>query len=209
MKSERFLCYTSPSALCSQSCKLSAFVSHHDHRPPRLSLSLSLSFASRSHWRLPDWISRRHHHSCSLALFLLLLDRYVFCLVRLSAGFLRDFVPNRQRTRSASNIPSRIKLISRLSRIHSLSFRRRNILTLYQQFLPKNLQFLPSNLSGFSPRLSTIESSPATACHSFGSQLCQCVFAPQGPSGSSWFVRASHPGGISDCVGLGPIDCVA
>ena len=171
-------------------------------------LSLSLSFALRSHRRLPDWISRRHHHSRSSALFLLLLDRYVFCLVRLSASFLRDFVPNRQGTSSASNIPSRIKLISRSSRIHSLPLRRRNVLTLYQQFLPKNLQFLPSNLSGFSPRLSTIESSPATACHSFGSQSCQCVSAPQGPLGSSWFVRAPRPGGFIDCVGSGPIDCV-
>ena len=134
-------------------------VFRHHHHPSQLSLSLFRFEKPPAPSRLDNVTTRDTYSS---ALFLLILDRYVFCLVRFS----RDFVPNRQGTSSASNIPSRIKLISWSSRIHSLSPGRRNVLTLNQQFLPKNQQFLPSNLSGFthsSPLLCRYSPQPSTA----------------------------------------------
>ena len=89
-----------------------------------------------------------------------------------SGPFSRDFVLYWETTSSPSNIPFVIKLRSRQKRSSFSCSEEEKHLIWNQQFLPKNLQFQPSNLSGFSPRLSTIESSPATALHSFGSRPC-------------------------------------
>ena len=88
-----------------------------------------------------------------------------------------------------------------------LSRRRKSVSKSNLQFLPKNQQYLPSNLSGFSPRLSTIESLPATALHSFGSRPCHRLCC----SGTFW----AHSGLWGPCAQgylivwvTGPFDCV-
>ena len=107
------------------------------------SAALSLFFASRRHWRLPDWMELQNQKTRSLALFLLLLARYAFIFVHSSPDFSGVFVPNRQTSSSALNILSQIKLQS-WSLIQSFSPREEDILSSNQQFLPSNQQFPPS-----------------------------------------------------------------
>ena len=108
----------------------------------------------------------------------------------------RDFVLRRQTPSSASNIRFIIKLQKPVDPHIVLSLKKEKHFVRNRQFLPKNPQSLSPNHRGFSPRLSTIESPPATAFHSFGSQPCRRVSAPRDLSGSSWFVRAPVPRGI-------------
>ena len=101
------------------------------HGPLSLSLSLFRFEKPPAPSRLDNVTTR---DTCSSALFLLILDCYVFCLVRSPADlFLRDFVPHRQTSSSASNIPFWIKLQSRQSHHHSLSPGRRERLNSCQR----------------------------------------------------------------------------
>ena len=155
----------------------------------------SLLPASRSDRRLRDWITNETTYLSS-ALFLVSSDDYTFCLVRSPAVFLRDFVLRRQAPSSDSNIRFNIKLQKPVDPLIILSLKKETYFVRNRQFLPKNPQSASPNLSGFSPRLPTTESSPATAFHGFGSRPCQCVSAPRDLLGSSWFVRAPVPRGI-------------
>ena len=108
--------------------------------------------------------------------------------------FSRDFVPHRQTSSSASNIPFRIKLQSRQSHHHSLSPGRRKRLNFESAIPAKESTITAIEPQRILPRLSTIETSPATASHGFGSRLCHCDSASQGPSGTFRFVGPPRPG---------------
>ena len=118
--------------------------------------------------------------------------------------FLRDFVPYRQTSRSASNIPFRIKPRSRQKRSSFSCLEKKKRLFRIRNSCQRTYNSSHQTSADSHPRLSTIESSPATAL----GLSCLIVSAAQGPFGLIPVCGALVPRGI-DRVGYGPlVDCV-